>query len=220
MPIEAFIYDMDGVLVDSEIYWMLSRQAFAAVRGKTWTDEWQREVMGRSTMEWARIMRDRLQLDEPLENIVHEMKGRVLARFEERLPTRPGAIESVHALSKHFRVALASGSPTDIIQRIMHLTGLDEVFEVMCYGDDVEHGKPAPDIYLLAMSKLGVTPDVCAGVEDSANGIRSLHAAGAKVIAAPSPGFTLPTDVLALANAQIVSMEELTVELVRGLEKA
>jgi HAD superfamily hydrolase (TIGR01509 family) len=219
MPIEAFIYDMDGVLVDSEIYWLHSRQAFAAVRGKVWTDDWQREVMGRSTVEWAIIMRDRLHLDEPLENIIHEMKGRVLARFEERIPTRPGAIESVHALSKHFRVGLASGSPTDIIQRIMQLTGLDQVFEVMCYGDDVEHGKPAPDIYLLAMSKMGVSPEVCAGVEDSSNGIRSLHAAGAKVIAAPSPGFSLSQEVLALAHAQISTMEDLTVELVRGLEQ-
>ena len=219
MPIEAVIFDMDGVLVDSEVYWDKSRIEYARDRGKTWTDELQRLAMGRSTVGWARVMQDRLQLDESIDEIIAEMKARVIAHYEERMPTRPGALESVCHMKEYFRVGLASGSPTEIIKAVMRITELDLVFEVMVYGDDIPRGKPAPDIYLEAMSRLGVAPQAAAGIEDSANGLRSLKAAGMLAVAAPSPDYPLAEDVLALADAHIVSLEDFTVDLIRQIDR-
>ena len=218
MPIEAIIYDMDGVLVDSEVYWDKARVDFARDRGVVWTDEYQRLAMGRSTVGWARVMQEKLELDESIAEIIAEMKARVIAKYEERMPTRPGALESVARMRRHFRVGLASGSPTEIIQAVMRITSLDQVFEVMIYGDDLPRGKPAPDIYLEALRRLGVAPAVSLGIEDSANGLRSLKAAGMFAVAAPSPDFPLPDDVLALADAHIATLEDFTVELVRRIE--
>ena len=219
MPIEAVIFDMDGVLVDSEVYWDKSRIEYARDRGKTWTDEFQRLAMGRSTFGWAGVMQDRLQLDDSIDEIIAEMKARVIAHYEERMPTRPGALESVRHMKEYFRVGLASGSPTEIIKTVMRITELDLVFEVMVYGDDIPRGKPAPDIYLEAMSRLGVAPQGAAGIEDSANGLRSLKAAGMLAVAAPSPDYPLAEAVLALADAHIVSLEDFTVDLIRQIER-
>ena len=218
MPIEAVIFDMDGVLVDSEVYWDKSRVEFALDRGKVWTDEFQRLAMGRSTVGWARVMQERLALDESIDAIIAEMKARVIGQYEQRMPTRPGALESVAHMKAHFRVGLASGSPTEIIKAVLRITGLDQVFEVMIYGDEVARGKPAPDIYLEAMKALGVSPAVSLGIEDSANGLRSLKAAGMLAVAAPSPDYPLDDDVLALADAHITTLEDFNVDLVRRIE--
>ena len=219
MPIEAVIYDMDGVLVDSEVYWDKSRVEFARDRGLVWTDEFQRLAMGRSTVGWATVMQEKLALDEPIDEIIAEMKARVIAHYEELMPARPGALESVAHLKRHFRVGLASGSPTDIIKAVLRITGLDQIFEVMIYGDEVPRGKPAPDIYLEALKQLGVAPAVSLGIEDSANGLRALKAAGMFAVAAPSPDYPLPADVLALADAHITTLEDFTVDLVRRIER-
>ena len=219
MPIEAVIFDMDGVLVDSEVYWDKSRVDFARDRGAVWTDEFQRLAMGRSTVGWATVMQEKLALDEAIDEIIAEMKARVIAHYEARMPTRPGALESVSHMQQHFRVGLASGSPTEIIKAVLNITGLDQIFEVMIYGDDVPRGKPAPDIYLEALKALGVSPAVSLGIEDSANGLRSLKAAGMFAVAAPSPDFPLPDNVLALADAHISTLEDFTVDLVRQIER-
>ena len=123
MPIEAVIFDMDGVLVDSEVYWDKARVEFARDRGLTWTDDFQRLAMGRSTVGWARVMQEKLALDESTDAIIAEMKARVIALYEARMPTRPGALESVVHMNEHFRVGLASGSPTEIIKAVLRITG-------------------------------------------------------------------------------------------------
>ncbi len=217
--IQAVIFDMDGVLVDSEVYWDLARVEYAKDRGKTWTDAFQRLAMGRSTVGWARVMQDKLALDESVDAIIAEMKARVIAQYERRMPTRPGALESVAAMRREFRVGLASGSPTEIIQAVTRITGLDQIFEVMIFGDEVARGKPAPDIYLEGLSQLGVAPANSLGIEDSANGLRSLRAAGMYAVAAPSPDFPLPPEALELADAHIASLEDFTVDLVRRIER-
>lgn len=220
MPIEAVIFDMDGVLVDSEVYWDQSRVEFARDRGKTWTEAFQRLAMGRSTVEWAAVMQDKLRLNESIDDIIVEMKARVIAHYEQRMPTRPGAIESVRHMKAHFRVGLASGSPTEIIKAVLRITGLDQLFEVIIYGDDIALGKPAPDIYLAALARLGVAPAAAVGIEDSANGLRSLQAAGMAAVAAPSPGFPLPPEALALADARIDTLEAFDLDLIRRIEAA
>ena len=217
MAIEAVIYDMDGVLVDSEVYWDQARVDFAAERGMEWTDVMQRQAMGRSTVGWAGVMQSQLALDMSLDEIIAEMKARVIAQYERRMPTRPGALESVAAMKTRYRIGLASGSPTEIIKAVLRITGLDQQFEVMIYGDDIPRGKPAPDIYLEALSQLGVAPQKAVGIEDSVNGLRSVKAAGMLAVAAPSPGFPLPAEALALADAHIESLEDFTPAFVRAL---
>lgn len=217
MTIKAVIFDMDGVLVDSEIYWGQSRIEFAKDRNKNWTEALQYQAMGQSTIGWATVMKEGLELNESVDDIIAEMKARVIAHYEQRMPSRPGALEAVELAAQHYKVGLASGSPTDIIQRVMQLTGLDQIFETMVYGDTVPDGKPAPDIYLEAMKRLDVSPDVTLGIEDSANGIRSLKAAKMYSIAAPSPDFPLPPDILKLADVHISEMTEFSLELVRGI---
>ena len=217
MAIEAVIFDMDGVLVDSEVYWGQSRIEFAKDRGKVWTDALQHQSMGQSTIGWATVMKEGLELDNSIDDIIKEMKARVIAHYEQKMPTRPGALEAVQLASEHYRVALASGSPTDIIQRVTQLTGLDQIFETMVFGDTIPKGKPAPDIYIEAMKRLGVTPDVSLGIEDSGNGIRALKAAKMYSIAAPSPDFPLPPEIIQLADAHIHQLTEFSVELVQSI---
>ena len=218
MAIKAVIFDMDGVLVDSEVYWAKSRIEFAHDRNKEWTDNLQRLAMGQSTVGWAKVMKETLSLDESVDEIIVEMKERVIAHYELRMPTRPGAIESVKHMKEYFRVGLASGSPTEIIKAVLRITELDQVFEVIIYGDDIPRGKPAPDIYLEAMKQLGVTPDVTVGIEDSSNGIRSLKAAGMYAVAAPSPDFPLSDEILNLVDAHILTLEDFTRDLIGQIE--
>lgn len=223
MTLAATIWDMDGVIVDSEVYWWESRVAFAAALGKGWTMDDQRVAMGRNTNEWARIMQTRLDLPTmPLEAIIEGVRSQVIARLETRLPTLPGAVDAVRATAAAGRIALASGSPTLVIDAVLRLTGLDSLFEVKVYGDTIANGKPAPDIYREAARRLGVDPAACVGIEDSGNGIRSLVAAGMGVIAVPSPAFPLAPELLAMADRVLPSLERFTPALAAeiALERA
>lgn len=214
MPIDAILFDMEGVLVDSEPYWYQSRQEFARDHGKEWTEADQRQAMGRATTSWAALMQERLAVSMTVDEIIADMKRRIIAHYEQHLPVRPGALEAVRLAATRYRVGLASGSPTVVIERVMELTGLNRIFEVIVYGDDIPHGKPAPDIYLAACARLGVDSKRALGIEDSANGIRSLKAAGMYTIAAPSPGFPLLPELVQMADRQIFSLEDFSLELV------
>lgn len=208
MAIQAVIFDMDGVIVDSEAYWWQARVEFAATRLQTWTMDDQRLAMGHNTIEWGQIMVDRLAItDQSVESVMHDVTSRVIAKLEARLPVLPGAIEAIRLSAAHYPVGLASGSPTAVIQHVTRATGMDQVFGIMVYGDDMAHGKPAPDIYFEAARQLGVEPGACVGIEDSGNGLRSLRAAGMRAIAVPSPGFPLAPDVLALADLVLPTLE-------------
>lgn len=217
-PIEAVVFDMDGVLVDSEGLWLAVREEFAASVGARWTHEDQLATMGVSTAAWARLMVDRLGLrgrpggseDEVARAVIDGMK-RAYARA---LPQRAGAAEAVRRIARRYRVALASGSPRELGTTVLALTGLTGLMETTVYGDEVPNGKPAPDIYLAALQAMGVAPACAVGVEDSGNGIRALAAAGMGIVAAPMPGYALTPAVAALAGVQIETMDALDVELI------
>jgi beta-phosphoglucomutase-like phosphatase (HAD superfamily) len=217
MPIRALIFDMDGVLVDSEPIWDRSRVEFTAARGKTWDKEMHRACMGQSTRGWAQVMKDRIPLDISIEEVIAEMGERMLTGYRAHLPVLPGAVEAVERMVSAYPVALASGSMSVLIDHVLSRTGLDRVIPVVVYGDTIPRGKPAPDIYLEAARRLGVSPADCAGVEDSRNGVLALKAAGMKIIAVPTEDYPLPKDALALADARLGSLTDLTVDLVRGL---
>lgn len=217
MPIEAVVFDMEGVLMDSEPYWKIAREGFAADLHKPWSMDDQRACMGRNTIEWAQVMKDHLELDWSLDDIISDTIGRVLAQYDERLPLRDGAIGAVERMAGRYKVALASGSPTAVIDHAMDRSGLGKLLKTRVYGDTIPKGKPAPDIYLEALRLLDVRPENSAGIEDSSAGVRALHNAGMFVIAAPSEGFDLPPDILAFADHVVAHMDEITVEVVERL---
>lgn len=217
-PIQAVVFDMDGVLIDSEVMWRQTREEFAADHGMTWSAEDQASTMGCSTPVWSRIMVERLELQARLgmddAAIAAEIKGRMIEKYRTHLPEREGAFDAVRLAASRYKVALATGSPNELAAYVMKTTGLDKVFLATTCGDDVAHGKPAPDIYLDALRKIDVSPAQAVGIEDSGNGIRSLRAAGMGIIAAPGPEFPLAAEVLGLADVRIVEMTEFTLDLV------
>jgi HAD superfamily hydrolase (TIGR01509 family) len=217
MSIQAVIFDMDGVLVDSEACWYRAAVDFAREAGKTWTEIDHHACMGNASEEWARYMREHLDLLLSLEDITAKVTRRVQAQYEQHLPLLPGAVQAVHAAASAYRIALASGSPSELIDQVMNLTGLNKVFGAIVPGDAVKRGKPAPDIYLEAARRIGTSPSRCVGVEDSLNGIRSLRAAGMFVIAVPSPSYPLPQEALDTADVALPSLRDFSVELVQSL---
>lgn len=217
MAIRAVVFDMDGVLIDSEPVWHEARVDLTAAFGKTWNEELQRACMGRSTAEWAEIMRERIPLPMPADQVIEEMRRRMIAAYTRHLPLLPGAVESVRRAASAYPVALASGSMTALIDHVLDATGLRSVIRVVVYGDTIARGKPAPDIYLEAARRLAVTPADCVGVEDSGNGLRALEAAGMKAVAVPSPQYPLAPEALALADRHLASLDELTLELLAEL---
>lgn len=219
--IEAVVFDMDGVLIDSEVLWRQVREEFAGDLGLVWGEVDQASTMGASTAMWARIMVERLQLRHRLGmdegGVAKEIIGRMRAKYAEHLPEREGAIQAVRLAASRYKVALASGSPNELAEYVLRVTGLNQVFQATMYGDDVEYGKPAPDIYWHVLAKLGVKPENAVGVEDSGNGIKSLKAAGMGIIAAPGPEFPLAPEVLAMADVHIQEMTQFSLELIEQL---
>ena len=181
------IFDLDGVIVDSEIWWDEVRQAFAATHGRRWGGADQAAVMGANSAAWARTMRERLELDLDDPVIEAAIVGGVVDRYRrEGPPTIPGAVEAVRRIARTRRVALASSAHPAVIAAALDATGLRDTFDVVVSSDEVAHGKPAPDVYLAAAERLGVDPGTCLVVEDSYNGVRAARAAGMTVVLVPN----------------------------------
>jgi HAD superfamily hydrolase (TIGR01509 family) len=214
--IEAVVFDLDGVLVDSEHVWDEVREELARERGGRWHARAQADMMGMSSTEWARYMHDVIGLSEPPEEINAEVVRRMRLRYDEDLPLLPGAVDAVRRVAVTFRLGLASSSNRPLIDAVLAATALDEVFEVTVSSEEVARGKPAPDVYLEAAQRLDLEPAACAAIEDSANGIRSARAAGMRVLAIPNARYPPPEDALALADEVLPSLDELTVERVRA----
>jgi HAD superfamily hydrolase (TIGR01509 family) len=212
--ITAVILDMDGVLVDSEQLWDEVREQLARERGGLWHDHAQADMMGMSSTEWSRYMHDVIGLDESPEEINSEVVRRLLARYRTSLPLMPGSVEAVQRLAEQWTLGLASSSNREVIDAVLETAGIDQYFRATVSSEEVERGKPAPDVYLEAARRLGVDPTECAAVEDSRNGIRSAHDAGMRVIAIPNPHYPPADDALALADEVLPSLDELTPERV------
>ena len=213
---QAVIFDLDGVLVDSEHVWDGAREELARDRGGRWHDRAQRDMMGMSSLEWSRYMHDVIGLADPPDEISAEVVRRVEAVYRDRLPVIEGAEEAVGRLSERYALGLASSSNRPIIDLFMELSGLGEHFAATVSSEEVGRGKPSPDVYLEAARLLGIAPEACAAVEDSHNGILAAKAAGMRVVAIPNPRY--PPDAGALAEADVVleSLRELTPAAVSG----
>ena len=212
--IEAVVFDMDGVLVDTEHLWDEVREALTEEWGGRYTQEAQEAMMGMSSPEWSRYLHEVVGLREPPEVINAEVVRRMLARYETDLPVVPGAVEAVRRLAAAgYRLAVASSSNRELIDAVLRRLELTSVFDVTVSSEEVARGKPAPDVYLETARRLSVEPARCAAIEDSGSGIRAAHAAGMRVIAYPNRHYPPAADVLALADVVIESLSGLAVSV-------
>ena len=214
--IEAVIFDLDGVIVDSEQVWDEVREELAREGDGRWHEGAQADMMGMSSPEWSRYMHDVIGLPESPEEINDEVVRRMLGRYRERLPLIDGAAAAVRRLAPEFALGVASSSNRPLIEAVLERASIADLFDAVVSSEEVERGKPAPDVYLEAGSRLGVEPDRAAAVEDSSNGLRAAHAAGMRVIALPNAHYPPAPDALALAAVAVSSPAELTPQLVRG----
>jgi len=212
--IEAVVFDLDGVLLDSEQVWDEVREELVKERGGRWHEQAQTEMMGMSSIEWSRYMRDVVGLSEEPEEISAEVVRRLEDRYRRELPLIPGAEQAVQRLAARWPLALASSSNRELIDLVLESSGLGRYFEASVSSEEVARGKPAPDVFLEAARRLDVPAHYCAAVEDSGNGIRAAHAAGMRVLAIPNLRYPPPDDALALADVVLGSIDELVPEVV------
>jgi HAD superfamily hydrolase (TIGR01509 family) len=204
---DAVIFDLDGVLVDSERIWDEVRRAVVAEHGGTWRAEATRAQQGMSTPEWARYLVEELGARTTPAEIATLVVKRMAARYAEQPPLIPGAVEVVRQVSARWPVAIASSSPVILIKGFLDVTGLPVGAAVS--SEQVGAGKPAPDVYLRAAELLGVAPSDCAAVEDTTNGLRSALAAKMAVYAVPNPHFPPDPEVLGQAAAVVGKITDL-----------
>ena len=207
--IEAVVFDLDGVLVDSDYIWHEVREGLARERGGAWTDHSEADMMGMSSTEWSQYLHDVVGLPESPRELNDEVVRRMFARYEEELPLMTGASEVVRRLAASFRLAVASSSNRELIDGVLEAAGLSSCFEATVSSEEVTRGKPAPDVFLGAAARLGVDPARCAAIEDSANGIRAAHAAGMRVVAIPNRRYPPGVDTLALVEVVLESLGRL-----------
>ncbi len=217
--IDAVVFDLDGVIIDSEELWNEVREGLARERGGRWSAQAQADMMGMSSTEWSRYLNEVVGLPEAPDEINREVVRRMIARYSERLPLIDGAVDAVKRLAAHWRLGVASSSNRALIDRVLEVSGLAPYFEVTVSSEEVAQGKPAPDVYLEAERRLGVEPGSSVAIEDSASGIRSAHAAGMHVVAIPNRAFPPPPDVLALAEVVLDSIADLRPETIREVTR-
>ncbi len=220
MSVDAVVFDLDGLLLDSEQLWDEAREELARERGGRWHPGAQRDMMGMSSPEWSRYMHDRIGLRESPEEINRLVVERMLALYDKKLPLLPGAVDAVERLGERWPLGLASSSNRPLIDRVLELSGLARWFRVTVSSEEAARGKPAPDVYLEAARRLGVDPARAAAVEDSHNGIRAARAAGMAVIAIPNAHFPPGEEALAEADLVLDSLAELTPEAVERAAEA
>jgi HAD superfamily hydrolase (TIGR01509 family) len=207
--IDAVVFDLDGVLIDSEPVWEEVRKAYVAERGGRWLPDSQRRMMGMSTQEWARYIAGELGVGEPPAAVAEAVIGRIAQRHATSLPLLPGAVEVVRRLAGERPLGLASSSPRVVIDEVLRAAGLASLFSATRSTEEVGRGKPAPDVYLAVADRLEVAAASCVAVEDSSNGLRSAAAAGMTVIAIPHPRYPPDGDALALATRVLSGLDEL-----------
>jgi HAD superfamily hydrolase (TIGR01509 family) len=219
-PPDAAVFDLDGVLVDSETVWNEARRELVEQTGGTWRADAQRAMMGMSSVEWSRYMRDELGVPMSTEEISAAVVASLERRYRESLPLIPGAREAVARLAAQWRLGLASSANRPIIELVLREAHLTEFFAAIVSSEEVAHGKPAPDVYLEAARRLDSDPARCVAIEDSANGLRAAAAAGMSVVAIPNEAFPPSEDALALADVVLPSINALAPEVVAGLGRA
>lgn len=216
--VDAVLFDLDGVIVDSEPVWEEVRRAYVAEHGGLWQPDTQRRLMGMSTGEWAEYLSGELGVDRSAERVATEVVTEMARRYAQRVPVIDGAEEVVRRIAARWPLGLASSSPTRLIAAALDATGLAGSFGATLSTEETARGKPAPDVWLAVAGRLGVDPARCVAVEDSSNGVRSAAAAGCRVVAVPHGSYPLDPDAEALATVLLPSIGALTPAVVAGID--
>ncbi|MEH1016149.1 HAD family phosphatase [Micromonospora sp. CPCC 206060] len=214
---DAVVFDLDGVIVDSEPVWEEVRRAYVADRGGRWLPDTQRRLMGMSTGEWSTYLSAELGVDRTPEQVATEVVDEMARRYARGVPVIDGSVAVVRRLAGRWPLGLASSSPTRLIAAALEATGLTDAFRFSLSTEETARGKPAPDVYLAVAGRLGVDPARCVAVEDSSNGVRSAAAAGMRVVAVPHAGYPLDPDAERLAALVLPMVGELTDAAVEGI---
>jgi HAD superfamily hydrolase (TIGR01509 family) len=215
--IEAIVFDVDGVLIDSEPVWERVRRKFVADHGGRWAQDAQDRMMGMSTAEWSAYLSEDFGLRLAAPQVAELVIAAMAAEYRAHLPLLPGAVEAVRSLSARWPLAVASSAPKSLIEAVLDASALRPAFAAAVSSEEVPRGKPAPDVYLEATKRLGVPPAASAAVEDSSNGLRSAAAAGLTVIAVPRPEYPPAEDAIKRARVVLGSLTSLTPEVVAAL---
>jgi HAD superfamily hydrolase (TIGR01509 family) len=218
MSFKAVVFDLDGVIVDTEEVWDRERRAYVAAHGGAWQDGATGAMQGMSSAEWSRFLREELGAAGEDAEISRAVAAGVVAEVRRELPLLPGAVGAVEALAKAYTLGLASSANREVIDAVLDRAGIAERFAATVSSEEVARGKPAPDVYQEAAARLGVDARECAAVEDSSNGLRAAHAAGMVVIATPNHAFPPAPDALALAAVVVDGIREVTPELLASVE--
>jgi HAD superfamily hydrolase (TIGR01509 family) len=216
----ALVFDLDGVLLDSEQVWNEAKEELVREQGGRWREDAPRKMMGMSSPEWAGYLHDELGVPLEPDAISDEVVRRLERIYRERLPLVDGATDAVERLAERLPLGLASSSNREIIDLFLELSGLGPHFAVTISSEEVARGKPAPDVYLEVLRRLAADPADSVAVEDSENGIRAANAAGMRVVALPNPHYPPDPAVLAEADEVVGSLHELTVERALGRDSA
>ncbi len=211
----AVVFDLDGVLVDSEQLWNEAKQELVREWGGTWRPGAPEEMMGMSAPEWSAYLRAELGVDRELEEINRAVVSKMQRIYRMRLPLLPGAADAVRSIGERWPLGLASSSNREIIDLVLEVSDLLGAFSVTLSSEEVQRGKPAPDVYLETALRLGVEPEDCVAIEDSSNGVRSAVAACMAVIAVPNPHYPPDEDALALAAVSVPAVAQVDADLVQ-----
>jgi HAD superfamily hydrolase (TIGR01509 family) len=215
--IEAVVFDMDGVLTDTETIWDEVRRGLADENGLPWPDGATEAMLGMSTGEWSAYLVDTVGLPGDAETAARRTIESQAARYRDHLPLMPGAVEAVRRLSARWPLGLASSSPRILIDVVLREVGIAELFAATVSTEEVAAGKPSPDGYLRVCDLLGVAPVRVVAIEDSSNGVRSAAAAGMRVIVVPHEAFGVAEDARALAAVEVSSLDDVSLGLVESL---
>lgn len=216
MAPEAVIFDLDGTLVDTEFVWDVVRRKMAADVGIEWRDEFTRSMMGMSTAEWSHYLTEEVGLPYSPEEAARITVQGMVDHYMAGPMVLPGATEAVRLMSQTYPVAIASSSPPVLIDAATEVLGIRDCLRATVSTEECERGKPAPDAYLLACSRLGADPKACVAVEDAAAGIQAALSAGLAVVSVPQD-FHRPAPGLLAQTVVLRSLVELNHELVAGL---
>lgn len=184
----AVIFDLDGLLVDSEHVWNKVETEMIESRGKSYPQEVRDQVLGMRVDACLVLLKDIYQFPESVPELYDELMARYLKRVPLEVVPRPGAQEIVAFVHSHnIPTAIASSSPTVVIDAEVNVQGWEHYFDIRCTAEDDKNGKPYPDVYLRAAKLIGVPPAACIALEDSPNGARAAVAAGMTCYVVPDP---------------------------------
>jgi HAD superfamily hydrolase (TIGR01509 family) len=212
--IDAVIFDLDGVLIESEERWDAARRAVVAQAGRPFPDAATRAMQGMSAPEWEAYLHDELGVPGSPAQIGRAVVDAMARGYRDDLPLLPGATDAVRALAGRWTLGVASSSNAELVELVLELARIGDCFAALVSSEEVARGKPAPDVYLEAARRLGARPQRCVAIEDSANGLRSAAAAGMVVVAVPNPGYPPDDDALALAAAAVPAVAQVTPRLI------